>query len=271
MNRRAFLGTLALLAAPLAAEAQQAGKVPRIGFLRSGPPPQTFVDGFQQGLHQLGYVPGQNIFVEYRFADSGTAGLEDMGSELLRLKVDIIVASATPAALAAKNPTRTVPIVLAGVLDPVDSGVVSSLSRPGGNVTGTSFMSIDLATKRVELLKEIAPHLSRLAVLGNLAHPSYASQIRAIEVGARSLGVQVDWRHHDEPARLPLLARYRRRLRALRLDRGHARYRGREWPIGPSGRNPREPARKRPLSGPEVSPARSRITMRFKPNHKLRF
>src|SRR5438309_7515933 len=134
MNRRAFIGTLAggLLAAPLAAEAQRAGKVPRIGFLRSGPPPQAFVEGFQQGLRELGYVEGQNIIIEYRFADRGTAEqLADLGSELLRLKVDVILASATPAALAAKNLTRTVPIVFAGVLDPVDSGVVSALSRAG--------------------------------------------------------------------------------------------------------------------------------------------
>ena len=194
MDRRAFLATLTggLLAAPLAAEAQQTAKVPRIGFLRSGPPPQAFVEGFQQGLRELGYLEGQNIIIEYRFEDRGTAQLADLGSELFRLKVDVILASATPAALAAKNLTRTVPIVFAGVLDPVDSGVVSGLSRPGGNLTGTSFMSIDLATKRVELLKEIAPQLSRLAVLGNLAHPSYAAQIRAIEAGARSLGVQVE-------------------------------------------------------------------------------
>ena len=194
MDRRTFLaGTGAvLLAAPLAAKAQQAGKVPRIGFLRSGPPPQAFVEGFQQGLRELGYVEGQNILIEYRFADGGTAQLADLGAELLRLKVDVILASATPAALAAKNLTQTVPVVFAAVLDPVDSGVVNSLSRPGGNLTGVSFMSIDLATKRVELLKEIVPRLSRLAVLGNLAHASYASQIRAIETGARSLGVKVE-------------------------------------------------------------------------------
>jgi putative ABC transport system substrate-binding protein len=151
-----------------------------------------FVEGIQQGLRELGYVEGQNIIIEYRFADGGTAELADLGSELLRLNVDLIVASATPAALAAKNLTLTVPIVMAGTLDPVDSGLVSGLSRPGSNVTGISFMSIDLATKRVELLKEITPQLSRLAVLGNLAHPSYASQIRAVEAGARLLSVQVE-------------------------------------------------------------------------------
>jgi len=190
------LGTLALavllFVVPPPGEAQQTAKVPRIGFLRSGPPPQAFVEGFQQGLRELGYVEGQNIIIDYRFADQGTPQLVDLGSELLRLNVNIIVASATPAAVAAKDLTRTVPIVFAGVLDPVDSRVVSSLARPGGNVTGTSFMSIDLATKRVALLKEIVPGLSRLAVLGNLEHPSYAAQIRAIEAGARLLGVRVE-------------------------------------------------------------------------------
>ena len=183
---------LSLTLAPLAGEAQQTVQVPRIGFLRSGPPPPAFVEGFQQGLRELGYVEGQNITIEHRFADRGTAQLDELCSELLRLKVNVILASATPAAVAAKNLTRTVPIVFAGVLDPVDSGIVSSLARPGGNITGTSFMSIDLATKRVELLKEIVPRLSRVAVLGNPAHPSYSSQIRAIEAGARTLGIQVE-------------------------------------------------------------------------------
>jgi len=193
MDRRIFLTTVAgLLAVPLAVEAQQAAKVPRIGFLRSGPPPQAWVEGFKQGLHELGYVEGQNIIVEYRFGDGSTDRLADLGAELLRLKVDVIVASATPAALAAKNLTQTVPVVFAAVLDPVDSGVVNSLSRPGGNLTGVSFMSLDLATKRVGLLKEVVPRLSRLAVLGNLGHASYASQIRVIEIAAQSLGVKVE-------------------------------------------------------------------------------
>jgi putative ABC transport system substrate-binding protein len=166
--------------------------VPLIGFLRSGPPPQAFLDGFRQGLRELGYVEGENIIVEYRFGDGSTDRLAQLGTELLRLKVDIIVASATPAALAAKDLTRTVPVVFAAVLDPVDSRVVSSLSRPIGNLTGTSFMSIDTLGKRLELLKEIAPHLSRVAVLGNLDHPSYTSQIETIEAAARSLRIRVD-------------------------------------------------------------------------------
>jgi putative ABC transport system substrate-binding protein len=193
-TRRAFLCTLAggLLAAPLAAQTQQTGHVPRIGFLRSGRPPRPFVEGFEQGLRELGYVDGQNIIIEYRYGDGSTSQLAQLGGELLRLKVDVIVASATAAALAAKQLTRTVPVVIAGATDPVDSGIVNSLSRPGGNITGTSLMSVDLLTKRLELLKDLVPRLSRAAVLGNLGHPSYASQIQAMEAGARSVGIQVE-------------------------------------------------------------------------------
>jgi putative ABC transport system substrate-binding protein len=138
---------LSVLAAPLAAAEQQTTKVPRIGFLRSGPPPASFVEGFRQGLRELGYVKGQNIVIEYRFGDGSTKHLAKLGTELLDLKVDVLVASATPAAVAAKKLTQTVPVVFAGVIDPVDSGIVAGLSRPGGNITGTSHMSIDLANE----------------------------------------------------------------------------------------------------------------------------
>ena len=194
MPRRAFMALVsgALLVAPLAARAQQAGKIPRIGFLRAGPPPKSWVEGFQQGLRDLGYVEGQNIVTEYRFTDGSTGQLPDLVGELLRLKVDVIVASATAAAQAAENLTRTVPIVFAGINDPVGSGLVSNLSRPGKNITGTSLMSVDLLAKRVELLKEVVPQLSRLAALGVPADPSYALQVKATETGARALGVQLD-------------------------------------------------------------------------------
>ena len=147
---------LSMLAVPLAAAEQQMTKVPRIGFLRSGPPPASFLEGFRQGLRELGYVEGRNIVIEYRFGDGTTNHLAKLG--------DVIVASATPAAVAARDLTQTVPVVFAGVIDPVDSGIVAGLSRPGGNITGTSHMSIDLATKRVELAKELVPKLSRLGV-----------------------------------------------------------------------------------------------------------
>jgi len=180
-----------LLGAPLAAEAQQQTKVPRIGFLRAGPPPRDFVEGFGQGLRELGYVEGQNITIEYRFTDGTTTQLANLAAELLQRNVDVVLASGTEAVLAAKTLTRTVPIVLAGVNDPVDSGLVSTLSRPGGNITGVSLMSVDLVAKRVQLLKELVPRLSRLAVLAHPAHPSYAAQVRAAEAGAKALGVQL--------------------------------------------------------------------------------
>src|SRR5215471_6766273 len=134
MDRRTFVAILTggLLAAPLAAEAQQPPKVPRIGFLRAGPPPRDFVEGFRQGLRDLGYVEGQNMVIDYRFTDGTTAQLPNLAGELLQGKVDVVLASGTEAVLAMKTLTPTVPIVLAGVNDPVDSGLVSSLSRPGG-------------------------------------------------------------------------------------------------------------------------------------------
>jgi putative ABC transport system substrate-binding protein len=183
--------TVILILAPLA-EAQQSAESRRIGFLRSGPPPKSWVEGLQQGLRDRGYVEGKTIVTEIRSTDGGTDKLPELVAELLRLKVDVIVASGTPAALAAKNVTRTVPIVVVAVNDPVGTGLVASLARPGGNITGLTNQTPDLAMKRVELLKEVVPHLSRLAVLGNPAHPAYASQVKTIETGARSLGVQLD-------------------------------------------------------------------------------
>jgi len=182
---------LVILTAPLRAETQPAGKVPRIGFLRAGPLTQDFLQGFQQGLRDHGYIEGQNIIIEYRFTDGSTGALANLVAELLQGKVDVVVVSGTAAALAAKNATPTVPIVMAGVIDPVDSGLVGSLARPGGNITGMSLMSVDLMGKRVGLLKELVPQLSRFALLGHPAHPTYAAQKEAAEAGARALEVQL--------------------------------------------------------------------------------
>jgi ABC-type uncharacterized transport system substrate-binding protein len=182
----------AVFAMPVTTDAQQPAKVPRIGFLRAGPPPRAFVEGFRQGLRELGYVEGQNIIIDYRFTDGTTARLPNLAAELLQRNVDVVLASGTEAVLATKTLTRTVPIVLAGVNDPVDSGLVSTLSRPGGNITGVSLMSVDLVPKRVQLLKELVPRLSRFAVLGHPAHPSYTAQVRAAEAAAKALGVQLE-------------------------------------------------------------------------------
>ena len=193
MDRRTFLaGTGAvLLAAPLAARAQQAGKVYRIGFLRAGQPPKTWVEGFRQGLRERGYVESQNVLIEFRLTDSSLDQLPRLAEELLRSKVDVIVASAAPAALAVQKATTSVPIVFVGVNDPVGLGLVSSLGRPAGNITGLATTSAALAGKRLELLKEAVPKLRRVAVLWDPSNPTNPEQLRDAEDAAHMLGMKI--------------------------------------------------------------------------------
>jgi putative ABC transport system substrate-binding protein len=193
MNRRAFLSALSgsLLAAPLAVEAQPAGRVYRIGFLRAGRPPDGFVAGFKQGLQELGYVEGRNIIIEYRFTDGSVEQLPGLVEELIRLKVDLILASAAPPALAAQKMTRTLPIIFVGVIDPEERGIVSGLARPGGNTTGLTSHAADLNGKRLGILKELLPGLERVAVFWNPANPTNQTQLTNTEAAARKLGVQV--------------------------------------------------------------------------------
>ena len=195
MDRRAFLaGAAGLLAAPLAAEAQQPGKVPRVGFLTAFSPSDfpLWRKGFQQGLRDFGYTEGDNIVVEYRYAEGQPERLLDLAAELVRLKVDIIAAETTPANLAAKQATATIPIVMTLVADPVGSGLVSSLARPGGNITGLSLQLPDIAAKRLQLLVEAVPRVSRVAILWNSASPITPPQFRAAEAAAPALGVQLE-------------------------------------------------------------------------------
>jgi len=183
----ASAGFVALLSAGAHA---QAGKVARIGILRDGQPPQSYIEAFQRGLRELGYVDGRNVAVEFR---SGSLDrLPQLAAELVRLKVDIIVASPGSAALAAKRTTTEVPIVFASVNYPVEIGLVSSLAHPGGNVTGTSFNAAELAGKRLELLKEVAPTLRRVAVLSHPPYHTNAMQLKEAEVAARTLGIQLE-------------------------------------------------------------------------------
>ena len=197
MNRRAFLCglTLGTLSRSLAAEAQEykAGKVARIGLLSQGSPTsgQHIREAFRQGLREVGYVDGQNIVIEYRYAEGKAERLPDLAAELLRLKVDVIVAGGTLAPLAAKHATGTIPIVMSAAGDPVGTGLVPSLAKPGGNVTGLSNFSADLTAKRLQLLKEILPGVSRVAVLWNGANPIAALLMRETEAAARTLGLQV--------------------------------------------------------------------------------
>jgi len=173
-------------------EAQQPGKVPRIGYLTgvslSADSPRF--EGFRQGLRELGYVEGKNIIIEYRYADGKFDRLPALAAELVRLKVDIIVSAGATATRAAKEATVTIPIVMAQDPDPVGSGFVASLARPGGNITGLSSLTADLSGKRLELLKEILPKLSRLAVLGTSASPGMAQQLRETELAAGAFGMQ---------------------------------------------------------------------------------
>ena len=194
MERRAFivLLTAAALAAPLAADAQPPEKVRRIGVLYSGSPPfvSHVTEAFRQGLRERGYVEGRNIAVEYRYAEERYERLPDLAAELVRLKADVIVAPTTPAARAAKQATATIPIVMVAVADPVGSGLVASVIRPGGNVTGMSVVVPELSGKNLQLLREVLPGITRVGVLVNPVNPVSAVELREIEVAARSLGLR---------------------------------------------------------------------------------
>jgi len=191
-TRRTFIRTLAggLLAAPLAAEAQKAGKVPRIGVLSpDSPGPSPLLEAFRQGLRNLGYVEGQNIAIEYRFAGAKPELLPNLAAELARLKVDVILTINTAASQAAKNATKTIPIVFTFVADPVD--LVPSLAQPGGNITGLTTLTAELSAKRLELLKEALPGTSRVAFLWNSANLIGTRGFKETERAGLPLGIQL--------------------------------------------------------------------------------
>jgi putative tryptophan/tyrosine transport system substrate-binding protein len=184
IDRRTFLaGTGAvLLAAPLAAEAQPPGKVPRVGFLTafSASDVPQWREGFRQGLRDFGYTEGRNIVIEYRYAEGRPERLPGLAAELVRLNVDIIAAETTPASLAVKHATATIPIVMTLVADPVESGLISSLGRPGGNITGLSLQLPDIAAKRLQLLREVVPGALGSAFSGTppVQSPHHSSEQR---------------------------------------------------------------------------------------------
>jgi putative ABC transport system substrate-binding protein len=192
MNRRAFISGLSLiiLATLLAAKAQAPEKLPKIGYL-SGSEPGPREDAFQQGLRELGYVKGRNIAIEWRFAEGREDRLADLASDLVRLGVDVIVADGTRVIRAAKNATTTIPIIMLAAADPIRTGFVTSLGRPGGNITGLAQMMPELASKRLELLKEVIPRLSRVAVLWNPRDPAVTLVFHETQASARTLGVQL--------------------------------------------------------------------------------
>ena len=189
-----FVITAAVVVGAMA-QAQQPAKIPRIGFLTpfsvSDPQNALRLDAFRQGLRDLGYVEGKNITVEYRFTEGRQDRLPDLVAELVRLKVEAIITSSTPGVLAAKNASSTIPIVIVAIADPVGNGIVTSLARPGGNVTGLTILAPELSGKRLELLKEVVPKISRVAVLGHVANPSHENSFKEMEVAAQSLGLQL--------------------------------------------------------------------------------
>ena len=197
MKCRAFLGAVTggLLAAPLAAEGQQGGKVARIGCLGSPRPPFTHLwEAFRQGLRDLGYVEGRNVVLEFRDSEGKIERLPALATELVALPVDVIVVGNTPGALAAKQATKTIPIALTAISDPVTSGLVTSLAHPGGNVTGASVLSSDLVGKSLELLKQTVPGVSRVTLLwnpGSLGERTERNMLEAADVAARALAVRL--------------------------------------------------------------------------------
>jgi putative tryptophan/tyrosine transport system substrate-binding protein len=195
MRRREFITLLGSTAVawPLAARGQQAAKVARIGFLGA-----TFASGwasrveaFRSGLRDLGYVEDKNIVIEFRWADEQYDRLADLAAELIRLKIDVLVTYGTPGSLAAKRATTTIPIVMVHSGDAVAAGIVASLARPGGNLTGTTYFLPELMAKRIEMLKDVMPRISQVAILVKPDNPFFGTALRALEIPAKSLNIRL--------------------------------------------------------------------------------
>jgi putative ABC transport system substrate-binding protein len=185
------LVSFALLAAPVVGESQQPAKVPHIGVLADLSLSSPNAQAFRQGLRELGYVEGQNLIIEYRSGEGKEDRLAKLAAELVQLKVAVIAALDPPAAEAAKNATRTIPIVMRATSDPVEAGLVASLARPGGNITGLYSIAEELIGKRLELLKEVHPEITRVAVLWNPDWPGATRWFKETESAARGLGLQL--------------------------------------------------------------------------------
>jgi putative tryptophan/tyrosine transport system substrate-binding protein len=196
IDRRTFLaGTGAvLLVAPIVVEAQLAGKVWRIAYLgnSSAVLESELIAAFRQGLRDLNYVEGQNVVIEFRWAEGQYDRFPTFVAEAIQAKVDVIVTAGTPAALAAKEGTRTIPIVMAVIGDPIAAGVVSSLARPGGNITGSASMTPDIDGKRLELLKQLVPRASRVAVLWNPTNPNNVARLKSMQAAAQTLRLTLE-------------------------------------------------------------------------------
>ena len=188
-----ILVVVVLLAVAVIAQAQQPTKVPRIGYLSATSPSANVgrIEAFRQGLRELGYVEGKNIVIEWRYAEGKLDRLPALAAELVRLKVDVIVSGGSTATRPAKEATNTTPIVMAQDTDPVGSGFVASLARPGGNITGLATLAPELSGKQLELMKEIVPRLSRVAVLGSSTRSGNAQSVKETELAAEAFGVKL--------------------------------------------------------------------------------
>lgn len=218
-----LLGTVALalavFAAPLVAQAQRAEKVHRIGVLAPGALPRVAIDAFRAGLQELGYIEGRNVRLEWRSGDGKSERLHELAVELVRLNVDVIFAVNTQAAEAAKSATTTIPIVMARVAEPVRSGLVQSLARPGGNVTGITAIPDELSGKRLQLLREVFPRIARAAVLWTAENPGAAIVAKTLQDEGERIGVRVESvavRRFDELSAVIQTA-VKRRVKALIL------------------------------------------------------
>jgi ABC-type uncharacterized transport system substrate-binding protein len=207
MNQKIFalaLGAL-LFALCFSVEAQKPIRVPRIGVLLLGAPPNANLEAFIQGLRELGYIEGKNLLIDYRFAEGRAERLPELATELVRLKVDAIFTAGTPAIFALKQATKTIPVVFFSTSDPVGTGVVASLAHPGGNITGISVLASDLWPKRLELLKEIFPKLTRVAMLWNKGNAGMALEAKATQEVAGPLGVALQDRGVKDPNELDVV------------------------------------------------------------------
>jgi putative ABC transport system substrate-binding protein len=206
-----------LLAPCFSALAQQAGKVPRIGFVSAATPTAALdrVEGIRKGLRELGYVEGQNIIIEWRYAEGNFDRIPALTAELVRLKVDLLISTGPITTRVAKDATTAIPIVMTNDSDPVGSGFVASLARPGGNITGLSSLSHDLSAKRMELLKETVPTLRRAAILGAAVIPGNANSRKEVEQAASAYGVKTQYFENKDPQALE--ANFRA-MRQARID-----------------------------------------------------
>ena len=192
MRRREFIALLGGAAAwPVIARAQESGRVYRIGLLRVGQPPPSFIEPLRRALSELGYVEGRNLVFDFGIAER-VDQLPGLVADLIRRKADVILASGTPAVLPARNATTTVPVVFVAALDPTETGVVASLARPGGNVTGLTAVFADLTGKRLEFLKEMLPTLTRVALLSRPANPGHTQYVQQTQIAARILRVELE-------------------------------------------------------------------------------